>query len=230
MVAYRLFKIFVVEDDPIILNVLRDSLSKWDFEVLSVEDFQQVDKEILEAQPHLVLMDISLPSQNGYHWCQQVRMHSDVPIVFLSSSSEDMNLVMAMSLGADDFIVKPFSVDVLTAKIQALLRRTYTYESQNNIMQYKDFMLDMQSMIVSMGENKIELTKNEFQLLQLLFQSPGKVINRDEMMRKLWDTDSFIDDNTLTVNITRLRKKIEELSSETDIIQTKRGVGYYVEK
>lgn len=171
-------------------------------------------------------MDVSLPFYNGYHWCKIIRKNSKVPILFISAADENLNLIMAMDLGADDYLTKPFELELLQIKIRALLRRAYEYVETRNIF-YKDIRLDCDKMIISRDNKEIELTKNEFKILEILLGKPGKVVNRDEIIDKIWQTDSYIDDNTLTVNVMRLRKKLEDINI-FELIKTKKGVGYYV--
>lgn len=193
-----------------------------------VQDFQNVMKEFLSFDPQMVLMDLSLPFYNGYHWCDEIRRISQVPVIFISSASDNMNMVMAMSRGADDFIPKPFDLDVLVAKIQALMRRTYSFGGQSNLLEYQGAILNLGNTTLSYGEHTLELTKNDFRILQILFENAGKVVSRDSMMLRLWESDSFIDDNTLTVNVTRLRKKLETIGLP-NLIVTKKGLGYMLQ-
>ncbi len=222
-----MYRILIVEDDPTITEVLERQLTKWGYLIETVTDFGEVLEQFERYDPHLVLLDISLPFYNGYHWCTEIRKISQTPILFLSSSGDEMNLVMAINLGADDFICKPFHLEVVTAKIQAMLRRTYAFGSESSVIKLGDITLNMSESILVYGTERVELTKNEFKILQTLMESGGEVVARDKMIHKLWDTDSFIDDNTLTVNITRLRKKLEGIGL-FDFIKTKKGIGYLV--
>ena len=201
-------KIMIIEDDDVISSSLRQHLLKWNFDVYVATDFEHIIEQFITQDPALVLLDISLPFYNGYYWCQEMRKISHVPIVFISSTNENMNIVMAMNMGADDFINKPFDLNVLTAKIQAIMRRSY---STNNTIE-KDGKV-------------IELTKNELKILQLLIEKAETYVSREEMMMELWQTDQFVDDNTLSVNMNRLRKKLDELNI-MGLIQTKKGIGY----
>lgn len=223
-----MYRILIVEDDDTIAKSIRTHLETWDYEVCCVGDFRKVEQEFLEFQPQLVLMDILLPFYNGFHWCTQIRKSSNVPILFLSSANDNMNIVMAMNMGGDDFVEKPFDLNVLTAKIQALLRRTYTFATQQNQLEYKGVILNLNDATVAYGENRLDLTKNDFKILQLLMENAGKIVRRDRIMEHLWESDEFIDDNTLTVNMTRLRKKLERIGI-CDYIITKKGIGYLVE-
>lgn len=224
------YRILLVEDDEMMVEILKRNLEKWGYLVQGITDFQNVMDEFQSFEPQLVLMDISLPFYNGYYWCGEIRKVSRVPVIFLSSSGDDMNLVMAINLGADDFVAKPFRMEVLTAKIQAVLRRTYTFGmSSPEVLVYKGVTLNLDSQILAFGDQKLELGKNEFGILRTLLEHPGKIIERTELIRNLWETESYIDDNTLTVNVTRLRRRLEEIGLN-DYILTKKGVGYYVEE
>lgn len=220
------WKIFLVEDDKVIAEEIKRHLEFWNYEIKIEEDFQNIFDEFKNFHPDLVLMDVTLPFYNGYHWCKIIRKNSKVPILFISAADENLNLIMAMDLGADDYLTKPFELDLLQIKIRALLRRAYEYIETRNIL-YKDISLDCDKMIISRENKEIELTKNEFKILEILLEKPGKVVNRDEIIDKIWQSDSYIDDNTLTVNVMRLRKKLEDINI-FDLIKTKKGVGYYV--
>lgn len=217
----------IVEDDEVIAGAIRQNLIAWGMEAFCVQDFSAVVAEFAANNPQLVLMDIHLPFFNGYHWCQEIRKLSKVPVIFLSSASDNMSIIMAVNMGGDDFIAKPFDQAVLTAKVQALLRRTYEFAGSANLLEYKGAILDKENGIVTYQGEKTELTKNEWRILQVLMENKGKAVSRDTLMMRLWESDSFIDDNTLTVNVTRLRKKLEEIGL-SDYIRTKKGVGYLV--
>ena len=223
-----MYKILLVEDDPVISSEVCKHLRKWDYEVVCAKDFKNIEELFLQIQLHLVLMDILLPYYNGFHWCTQIRRHSDVPILFLSSASDNMNIVMAMNMGGDEFIEKPFDLNVVTAKVQALLRRSYSFGTASNIIEYHGAVLNVNDAVLTFQNQKVNLTKNEFQILKVLLENVGKIVSRDRIIENLWDSDAFIDDNTLTVNVTRLRRKLEELGM-TDVIRTKKGIGYMVE-
>lgn len=216
-----MYRILIVEDDLTIAGALASHLRKWDYEADYVEDFKNVMERFGTFDPQLVILDIGLPFFNGFYWCQQIRQVSQVPIIFLSSLDDNMNIVMAMNMGGDEFIEKPFDLNVVTAKVQALLRRSYSFGTASNIMEYHGAVLTFQN-------QKVNLTKNEFQILKVLLENVGKIVSRDRIIENLWDSDAFIDDNTLTVNVTRLRRKLEELGM-TDVIRTKKGIGYMVE-
>ncbi|HBA62332.1 MAG TPA: DNA-binding response regulator [Lachnospiraceae bacterium] len=224
-----MYRILIVEDDRTIAELLQEHLKKWDYEVRLVQDFQHVTEAFRTFDPQLVLLDILLPFFNGFYWCTEIRKLSNVPIVFLSSAADNMNIVMAMNMGGDDFIEKPFDLNVVTAKVQAILRRTYAFGGQTSILECKGIVLQLGDATVNWQGQQLELTKNEFRILKLLFEHVGKIVSRDEIMTELWESDSYIDDNTLTVNVNRLRKKLEGIGL-TDVILTKKGIGYLVEK
>lgn len=220
-----MYKILIVEDDEIIARSIQEHLQAWNYEVYRIQDFSQVMAEFAAVQPQLVLMDITLPFFNGYHWCSEIRKVSQVPVVFLSSASDNMNIVMAVNMGADDFIAKPFDMDVLTVKIQALLRRSYDFAGTSSILEHKGVMLNITEATLTYQGEKIELTKNDLKILQVLMENKEKVVSRDTLMTKLWESDDYVDENTLSVNVNRLRKKLESIGIEEFII-TKKGIGY----
>jgi DNA-binding response OmpR family regulator len=223
-----MYHILIIEDDLSIAKSLDQVLKSWGYEATYITDFKQIIETFTMLQPHLILMDISLPFFNGYHWCTEIRNLSNVPIIFISSASENLNIVMAMNMGGDDFISKPFDLGVMVAKIQALLRRTYAFTGQRQILEHHGVLLNLNDASLTYETQRIELTKNDFKILQLLLENSGKVLSRSDIMTHLWESDQFIDDNTLTVNVTRLRKKIEEIGL-VDFIHTKKGIGYYIE-
>ena len=220
-----MYRILIIEDDRTIANVLAEHLRTWDYEVHCVTNFKNVMEDFREYEPQLVLLDIVLPLFNGFHWCQEIRKISKVPIIFLSSANDNMNIVMAMNMGGDDFVEKPFDLNVLTAKIQALLRRAYSFTGQLNVLEYRDVILNLNDAAVTFHGERMELTKNDFKILQILMENAGKIVKRDRIMERLWESDEFIDDNTLAVNMTRLRKKLESIGI-CDFIATKKGIGY----
>lgn len=222
-----MYQILIVEDDKIIESALVESLTRWGFSAVGVKDLSNVMEQFHQVKPQIVLMDISLPFYNGYYWCGEIRKISKIPIIFLSSHSENMDIVMAINMGGDDYITKPFPMEVLVAKVQALLRRTYDYRPQINQLEHKGAVLNLQDALLYYQDEKIDLTKNEFRILEILLQNKNEVVSRDRIMKKLWDNDSFVDDNTLTVNMNRLRRKLEE-KGMTDFIETKKGLGYMV--
>lgn len=218
-------KILLVEDDEVIRQQVKKILEQWGYEVVLVEDFMEVLSIFVKEEPHLVLMDIGLPLFNGYHWCQEIRKVSKVPIMFLSSRDQAMDIVMAINMGGDDFVTKPFDQNVLLAKIQGLLRRSYEFGKDQSLLEYRSVILNLKAMdLVYQGE-VVSLTKNEFQILQVLFERSGNIVSREDLMKELWNSDFFIDDNTLSVNVARLRKKLEAVGLN-DFIETKKGVGY----
>lgn len=224
-----MYKIMVVEDDGVIAGVVSRHLKKWGYQAVCVENFGEVLAEFEKEQPQLVLMDISLPFYDGFYWCSQIRKESRVPIIFISSADDKMNLIMAIHMGADDFIAKPFSLEVLTAKVQALLRRTYDFTAEKNVLSCRGAFLNLTDAVLEYEGKTCGLTKNEFRILKLLMEQKGTIVSRDAIMRDLWEDESFIDDNTLTVNMTRMRRKLEELGLP-DLIRTKKGMGYLVEE
>ncbi|MBE1442940.1 response regulator transcription factor [Paenibacillus sp. OAS669] len=219
-------RIFIVEDDSSILDSLKDRLEKWSLRVTGPQQFDDVLGEFLKEQPHLVILDIQLPLYDGFHWCREIRAVSKVPILFLSSRDHPMDMVMAMNMGADDYIQKPFHMDVLLAKIQAILRRTYAYgEEVSDLVEWNGAVIDMRRCVIRREGKEVELTKNEFFILAVLLKAKNEIVQRHELMRKLWEDEQFVNDNTLTANITRLRQKLATLQLE-DAIVTKKGLGY----
>lgn len=221
------YRILIVEDDPGIAGAIVRQAALWELEARCVQDFRAVLEEFQAYAPHLVVMDISLPFFNGYHWCTEIRRTSRVPILFLSSASDNMNIVMAMNLGADDFIAKPFDANVLMAKLQALLRRAYDFSQAAPVLECRGAVLDTGSQTLTFDGQAVTLTKNEYRVLLTLMENRGKVVSRERLMERLWETDSFVDDNTLTVNVNRLRKKLDA-AGLSDFISTKFGVGYLI--
>ncbi|KRM21070.1 response regulator transcription factor [Latilactobacillus graminis] len=223
-----MFEIMIVEDDAIIANLIAENLHKWQLTASLPTDFDTIFDQILTSQPHLILLDINLPVYDGFYWCRKIRKVSKVPIIFISSRSTNMDMVMAMNMGGDDFVNKPFSMEVLIAKIKALLRRTYNYVDRNiDVIEHNGLMINLQSGGAQVGETTIDLSKNEYKLLQFLIRHHGQIVSREMLLRTLWDDERFVDDNTLTVNINRLRKKIER-TGLGDYIQTKIGQGYII--
>ncbi len=224
-----MYKVFLVEDDELIASRLEAILSSWGFQVRRAEDLRRVMEAFRAFAPQLVLMDIGLPYYNGYHWCRQMRAESRVPIVFLSSASDKMNIVMAMDMGGDDFIAKPFDREVLMAKVQAVLRRAYDFQAPLTVLQARGAVLNTADASLAFGGERIELTKNDYRILETLMANKGRIVTREALMEKLWQTDSFVDENTLTVNVARLRRRLEAAGLEGFIV-TKKGVGYMVEE
>ena len=223
-----MYKILIVEDDETIAGGLKTHLEKWNYQTECMTDFKDVMGKFVEFEPQLVLLDIVLPFFNGFHWCQEIRKISKVPIIFLSSANDNMNIVMAMNMGGDEFIEKPFDLNVVTAKVQAVLRRTYEFRGTADIMEWNGAILNLADATVLYQDQKQELTKNEFKILQMLLENTGKIVSRESIMTRLWNSNEFIDDNTLTVNVARLRKKMEQIGLGGKII-TKKGIGYMVE-
>ena len=221
-------KIFIVEDDPVIASAVAEHIASWGCEPRIARNFQNIVQEFVEFDPQLVLLDVGLPFYNGYHWCSEIRRISSVPIIFVSSASDNMNIVMAINMGADDFIAKPFDLNVLTAKVQAMLRRTYDLGGQTRLLQHRDTVLNTDDSTLTYHGERVELTKNEYRILQVLMENKGKTVSRDVLMQRLWESDSFVDENTLSVNVARLRKKLDGAGLE-NFIATKKGMGYIVE-
>lgn len=223
-----MYRLLIVEDDMGIAQAIKEQARIWGLEAAYVEDFRNVMSEFAAFSPHLVLLDISLPFYDGYHWLSEIRKVSQVPVIFISSASDNMNIVMAVNMGGDDFIVKPFDQSVLMAKIQAMLRRTYDFSKGVPVLEHRGALLNTGDNTLVYEDEKINLTKNEYRILLTLMQDKGKVVSREKLMQILWETDSFVDENTLTVNVGRLRKKLEAAGLQ-DFITTKFGVGYIIE-
>ena len=223
-----MYKIYIVEDDKGIADGIKACLSNWGMEVRSVVDFMKVMDEVREYEPHLIIMDITLPYMGGYHWCQEIRKTSSVPIIFISSATDNMNIVMAINMGADDFIAKPFDQSVLIAKVTALLRRTYDFSRGTGTLEVRGAVLNTNNSKLSYNGNEIELARNEYKILLTLMQNKNKVVSREKLMEALWETDCYVDENTLTVNVGRLRKTLESIGLK-DLIKTRFGVGYILE-
>jgi DNA-binding response OmpR family regulator len=223
-----MYRLLIIEDDKGIAEAIKAQAEQWDLQVHIVENFRNIMAEFSEFEPHIVLMDIGLPFFNGYHWCNEIRKVSKVPIIFISSAADNMNMIMAMNMGADDFIAKPFDQSVLMAKLQALLRRTYDFGASVPILEHRGALLNTGDNTLTYRDAKISLSKNEFRILHILMENKGKVVSREKLMELMWETDSFVDENTLTVNVGRLRKRLESAGLE-DFITTKFGVGYMIE-
>ena len=222
-----MYRILIVEDDRDIAQAIQMQAQQWNFEARCAQNFRDVMAEFAEFDPHLVLLDVSLPFFNGYHWCSEIRKTSQVPIIFISSASDSMNIVMAMNMGADDFIAKPFDLNVLIAKVQALMRRSYDYAPSAPVLEHRGAILNTGDGSLFYREQQIELSKNEYRILLTLMRSKGKVVSREKLMEQLWSTDCFVDENTLSVNVGRLRKKLEA-AGLNGFIATKFGVGYVI--
>jgi DNA-binding response OmpR family regulator len=224
-----MYRIMMIEDDEKIRRIVADTLKKWQYDVVEVNQFDQVLTEFEQTNPHLVLLDINLPVFDGYYWCQQIRLVSKVPIIFLSSRNQNMDIIMAINMGGDDFIQKPFDLDILVAKISALIRRKYTYQEDENIMfNHRGLKLNVTNSTIGFNGQSTELSRNEFILLQLMMRNVGKILSREDLMQALWNEEQFVDDNTLTVNVNRMRRKIASLGLE-DFIVTRKGMGYVIE-
>ncbi|WP_409302721.1 response regulator transcription factor [Peribacillus sp. SCS-155] len=218
-----MYKILIVEDDCKIRSLIAEYIKKWNFQPLIIESFEDVDQQVLTVKPHMVLLDINLPNFDGFYWCSKIRQHSDVPIMFISSRTQTMDIIMAMNMGGDDFIQKPFSLEVLVAKINAVLRRSLQSQApERQVLAVGEIHLHIENGKVHFREKEATLTKNEFHILYLLMNKAGHIISRDEIMRALWENEEFVDDNTLTVNVTRLRKKLESIGIENAIVTRKR--------
>ena len=224
---FCMYRIFIVEDDGVIAAAMAKGLRSWGLDARCAEDFSNIIAEFEKEAPHLVLMDITLPFYNGYHWCAEIRKRSAVPIVFISSASDDMNIVMAMNMGGDDFIAKPFDMSVLSAKVMAMLRRSYDLSAVNAMPERGGAVLNVADASISFRGERAELTRNEYRILQVLMENAGRIVSREALMTRLWETDSYVDENALAVNMARLRKKLDALGLE-DYITTRRGEGYMI--
>lgn len=224
-----MYKIMIIEDDSGLSAAIKQQLEVWGYEAVCTKNFQRVTEEFIRCDPHLVLVDIMLPFFNGYHWCSEIRKISNVPVIFISSAYDNMNIVMAMNMGGDDFIPKPIDLGVMTAKIGAVLRRAYDMSGKIPVLEHKGAVLNLNDMSLSYKGESLQLTKNDFKILQTLMENKGKVVSRETLMTKLWQIDCYVEENTLTVNVTRLRKKLESIGLE-DFITTKVGIGYILEQ
>lgn len=223
-----MYRLLIIEDDQGIATAIKETAEMWELQVSCVHDFRNIMTEFAEFNPHIILLDIGLPFYNGYYWCNEIRKVSKIPIIFISSASDNMNIVMAMNMGGDDFISKPFDQSVLMAKVQAMLRRTYDFASIVPVLEHRGALLNTGDGTLTYKEQKILLSKNEYRILLILMQNKGKIVSREKLMKHLWESDSFVDENTLSVNVNRLRKKLDTVGLEEFII-TKFGVGYIVE-
>lgn len=222
-----MYRLMIIEDDRGIAEAIEEQARMWELDTRIAQNFRNIVAEFAEYEPHMILLDISLPFFNGYHWCSEIRKVSKVPIIFISSAADNMNIVMAMNMGADDFIAKPFNQDVLMAKVQAMLRRTYDFGSSVPILEHRGAMLNTGEGTLTYKEEKIPLTKNEYRILLTLMENKGKTVSRERLMERLWETDCFVDENTLTVNVNRLRKKLKA-AGLAEFISTKFSVGYLI--
>ena len=222
-----MYKILIVEDDKTIANAVKKHVETWGYQAYATQNFQNVMEDFAREHPQLVILDITLPFYNGYHWCSEIRKVSKVPILFLSSAADNMNIIMAMQMGGDDFVAKPFDLNVLTAKIQALLRRSYDFAGQTRIMEHCGVILNLADATLLHEGETLELSKNEYRIILTLLERTGSVVSRETLMEKLWATDSFVDENTLTVNVARLRKRLAGIGL-SDFIETRKGLGYMI--
>ncbi|MGG2057088.1 response regulator transcription factor [Lysinibacillus pakistanensis] len=219
-------KILLIEDDPSIFEMIQTRFTQWSLQVVGPKNFQKVMDDFIEEKPHLVIIDIQLPAYDGFHWCREIRHISKVPILFLSSRDHPMDMVMSMQMGADDFVQKPFHMEVLLAKVQAILRRTYDYiEESLDVTRFNGAVIDYARSEIMYNGNLASLTKNELFILRILVEKTNQIVSRDDLMRKLWDDERFVNDNTLSVNVNRLRTKLEDIGLQ-DVILTKKGLGY----
>jgi len=219
-------KILLIEDDPSIFEMIQTRFMQWSLQVVGPKNFQKVMDDFIEEKPHLVIIDIQLPAYDGFHWCREIRHISKVPILFLSSRDHPMDMVMSMQMGADDFVQKPFHMEVLLAKVQAILRRTYDYiEESLDVTRFNGAVIDYARSEIMYNGNLASLTKNELFILRILVEKTNQIVSRDDLMRKLWDDERFVNDNTLSVNVNRLRTKLEDIGLQ-DVILTKKGLGY----
>ena len=222
-----MYRVLIVEDDLVITGALCRQMARWGLQARGVEDFGNVLREFANWDPQLVLMDISLPFFDGYHWCAEIRKVSTVPILFISSAGDNLNILMALSAGADDFVSKPFDLGVLMAKVQALLRRAYDFSASRELLSCGDLLFSPSDGGVSFRGQKAELTRNESRILHVLLENKGQIVSRDTLMARLWETDAFVDENTLSVNIARLRRKLDALGA-AGLIATRKGMGYII--
>lgn len=223
------YRILIIEDDEVIAELVKEALERWGYQTGQIQDFKKITEEVVRFRPDLILLDINLPFFNGFYWCRELRQFTKVPVIFLSSADDNMNIVMAMDMGGDDFIAKPFDINVLLAKVNAMIRRSYDYQGQTNLASVGDVVLNLDDAVVVYQGERAELTKNEYKILKLLMENCGRMVSRDAIMTSLWESEEFVDDNTLTVNVTRIRKKLKNIGIE-DMIKTKKGVGYFIEE
>ena len=222
-----MYRLLIIEDDKGIAEAIKTQAEMWGMQAHVTTNFRDVMPEFAELEPHIILLDIALPFFNGYHWCNEIRKVSKVPIIFISSASDNMNIIMAMNMGADDFIAKPFDQSLLMAKLQAMLRRTYDFAASVPVLEHRGAILHTGEQSLVYGEEKVSLSKNEYRILLVLMENKGKVVSREKLMEQLWETDCYVDENTLSVNVNRLRKRLES-AGLNDFIKTKFGVGYLV--
>ena len=217
-------KIFIIEDEEKIRIELSELLNRYGYEANYSNDFENIVEIALESNSHIILLDINLPYYDGYYICREIRKKSNIPIIVVTSRNSEVDELMSMNLGADDFVTKPYNTQILLARISSLLRRTYQ-NMDLEIFEFKGLKYNMSTSEMEFDNNKVELTKNESRILYTLIKNKEKIVSRNELMKSLWQNDEFVDDNTLTVNINRLRKKLEEVGA-VGYLQTKRGQGY----
>ncbi|NFH69972.1 response regulator transcription factor [Clostridium botulinum] len=220
-----MYKIMIVEDDVTIRDELKNLLNRYGYEVSIIDDFSNAVNHIVESNCDLILLDVNLPVFDGYHICREVRKNLDTPIIIVTSRDNEIDELMSMNLGADDFITKPYNTQILLARISSILKRTYKKNDSSEILKYKDLILDLSNGSVSYNNKSCELTKNELKILAYLIKNQNSIVSRDILMETLWNSDIFVDDNTLSVNVTRLRKKLDDIGIK-DAIETRRGLGY----
>lgn len=220
--------IMIVEDEKLLSGEIREFLTRWGYRAVSCTDFEDIFSEFQKIKPHLVLMDINLPYYDGYHWCRKIREISHVPILYISSRNDDRDKIMGIAQGGDDYIEKPFHLELLKAKIEASLRRTYQYQVKDRVRIGEQLMFDQNSLTVFYGEQEVELTRSEQKIMEKLIEMRPGVVTRDELMMVLWNTDEFVSDGTLTTMVSRLRKKLEQVSGDK-VIKTRKGTGYYIQ-
>lgn len=222
------YRIYLVEDDNMLAEEIYKLLSKWGYDVCIAKMFNNILDEFLAVEPHVVLMDVNIPSFDGFHWCKKIRGNSGIPIIYISSRDSSMDVIMGMNNGGDDYITKPFDNAVLVAKLQAIIRRTYEYERRpSNVLKCHDLILNIDEGAATFQDRKCELTKNELKILRLLMENQGKIVTRPALMRDLWNDEIYVNENTLTVNVNRVRMKLEELGLDS-FITTKKGMGYVI--
>lgn len=227
-----MYKIMIIEDDEKLISLMKNRLKRYGYDIVTVEDYSNIKAEFIKENPHLILLDINLPNFDGFFWCREIRAISNIPIIFISARFSDMDQVMAIENGGDDYITKPFSFDLLLAKIKSIMRRTYgeySKEGQSDILEVDGLYLYLNQNTIELEGNKIELSKKEFILLYTLCKSLDEIVPREVLLEELWDDIEFVDDNTLSVNVTRLRRRLEEINIR-DAIETKRGQGYMLKK
>ncbi len=228
MITKERYRIYVVEDDGMLAEEICRLLMKWEYEVRIAEMFDNILDEFLTVQPHVVLMDVNIPRYDGFYWCKKIRDVSNVPIIYISSRDSSMDVIMGMNNGGDEYLTKPFDNAVLVAKLQAVIRRTYKYNLlESHVLRYRGLTVQLDEATAVYDNKKCELTKNELKILRLFMENQGKIVTREALMRSLWDDEIYVNENTLTVNVNRVRLKLEELGLQS-FIMTKKGMGYMI--